>query len=131
MTKHLSSMISLNLLIGPTHGAWSLTPQNARKSRKRHPGNANYSMLGETLEEVKENKYLGVMIQNNLKWDKQSHHAANRATRMLNFIHRNFHHCSKSTKENLYLTFIQPHLEYGSAAWNPGIKGWQLDAFSP
>ena len=93
-----------------------------RISRKRHPGNANYSMLGETLEEVKEDKYLGVMIQNNLKWDKQSHHAANKATRMLNFIQRNFHHCSKSTKENLYLTFIQPHLEYASAAWNPGIQ---------
>lgn len=93
-----------------------------RISRKRQPGKANYSMLGETLEEVSEEKYLGVILQNNLKWNKQSHQAASKATRMLNFIQRNFYHCSKTTKENLYLTFVQPHLEYASAAWNPGTK---------
>ena len=41
---------------------------------------------------------------------------------MLNFIQRNFHSCSKTVKENLYKTIVQPHLEYANAAWNPGTK---------
>ena len=43
-----------------------------RVSRKRNPGKTNYQMKDSPLEEVKENKYLGVIIQNNLKWDRQS-----------------------------------------------------------
>ncbi len=64
----------------------------------------------------------GVFIQNNLKWDKQSQYAASKATKMLNFIQRNFHDCSTTVKENLYQTVVQPHLEYASVAWNPGTK---------
>lgn len=79
-------------------------------------------MLGETLEEVTESKYLGVVIQNDLKWDKQTNHAAAKATKMLNFIKRNFYQCSKTVKKNLYQTLVQPHLEYASAAWNPGTN---------
>ena len=96
-----------------------------RISRKRHPGNTAYTMFGEVLGEVQEYKYLGVILQNNLKWDKQTHHAAIKATKVLNFLRRNFHHCSKTVKENLYTTFLQPHLEYASPAWNPGTKANQ------
>ena len=93
-----------------------------RICRSLDPGKTNYNIMGETLDEVKEDKYLGVIIQNNLKWDKQTHHAASKASKMLNFIQRNFHQCSKSIKENLYHAFIQPHLEYASSAWNPGTE---------
>ena len=78
--------------------------------------------MGNVLQEVEDNKYLGVFIQNNLKWDKHSRYAASKASRMLNFIQRNFHSCSKTVKGNLYKTIVQPHLEYANAAWNPGTQ---------
>ena len=51
-------------------------------------------MLGKTQEEVTSTQYLGVYIQNNLKWDIQTHHAAGKATRAFNFLKGNFHNCT-------------------------------------
>jgi len=79
-------------------------------------------MLGETLEEVTSTQYLGIYIQNNLKWDIQTQYAAGKATRVLNFISRNFFHCTRRVKEQLYKALVKPHLQYASSAWNPGTK---------
>ena len=78
--------------------------------------------MGNVLQEVEDNKYLKVIIQNNLKWDKHSRYVASKASRMLNFIQRNFHSWSKTVKGNLYKTIVQPHLEYANVAWNPGTQ---------
>ena len=77
---------------------------------------------GEQLEEVTSHQYLGVHIENNLKWNRQTKHASEKATKVLNFIRRNFHNCSKSVKEKLYQTLVRPHLEYASIVWNPVSK---------
>ena len=79
-------------------------------------------MMGEQLEEVTSHQYLGVHIENNLKWNRQTKHASEKATKVLNFIRRNFHNCSKSVKEKLYQTLVRPHLEYASIVWNPVSK---------
>ena len=73
-----------------------------RISRKRQPGSGNYSMA----YEVSEDKHRGAVLQNNLTWDKQTRHVAIKATKVLNFIQRNFHHCSKTAKSNLHFTLI-------------------------
>ena len=71
-----------------------------RIARKCNPGKTNYHMMGNVLQEVEDNKYLGVIIQNNLKCDKHSRYAAFKASKLLNFIQRNFHSCSKTVKGN-------------------------------
>ena len=90
-----------------------------RISRKRDPGHTKYTLLGEQLKEVSDHQYLGIHIENNLKWDKQTQHAATKGTRALNFLKRNFNHCSKIVKVRLYHTLVRPHLEYASIAWHP------------
>ena len=90
-----------------------------RISRRKNPGTTNYKMMGEKLQEVKEHQYLGVHIEDNLKWNKQAKFAAAKATKVLNFIRRNFYNCSKGVKEKLYQTLVRPHLEYGSVTCNP------------
>ena len=45
--------------------------------------------------------------------------AAFKATRILNFLRRNFYAASKTVKSKLYSTLVRPHLEYASVAWNP------------
>ncbi|XP_072030158.1 uncharacterized protein [Amphiura filiformis] len=90
-----------------------------RMSRKRNPGEPSYEMSGTRLEATTDSTYLGIIIQHDLGWEKQTQHAVTKATRVLNFIKHDFYMCSKSVKERLYLTLVRPHLEYGVAAWNP------------
>ena len=90
-----------------------------RVSRKRSPGTTSYNILGVTLEETQQTQYLGINIQNNLSWNSQTHHDTGKATRVLNFLRRNFHHCSSAVKEKLYLTLVRPHLDYATASWDP------------
>ena len=91
-----------------------------RISRKRDPGQTNYNILGEQLKEVTSHQYLGIHVEDNLKWTKQTKHAVDKGTRVLNFIRRNFNNCSKTVKKRLYQTLVRPHLEYASIAWHPG-----------
>ena len=74
-----------------------------RVSRKRTPGKTNYNILGVDLEETVETQYLGIFIHKDIRWNKQTQHASAKATRTLNFVKRNFHHCSPSVKEKLDL----------------------------
>ena len=93
-----------------------------RVSRKRNPGLTSYSILGVNLTESRQITYLGIRIQNDLRWNEQTHHTATRATGVLNFLRRNFHHCPTSVKDKLYSTIVRPHLEYAVAAWDPYTK---------
>lgn len=65
-------------------------------------------------------------VQNDLHchWNGQTIHATVKATSVINFLSRNFHHCSTSVKEKFYITFIRSHLDsvYTVAAWNPYKK---------
>ena len=90
-----------------------------RFSRKRSPGTTSYNILGVTLEETQQTQYLGINIQNNLSWNSQTYHATGKATHVLNFLRRNFRHCSSAVKEKLYLTLVRPHLDYATASWDP------------
>jgi hypothetical protein len=92
-----------------------------RISRKRDPGEPKYYMLGVNLEEQTEITYLGIIIQSRLGWNRQTERATQKASRILNFIMRNFYFASKTVKEKLYFTLVRPHLEYGSVAWNPYV----------
>ena len=93
-----------------------------RISNQRNPGIPNYTMMGTKLEVATDSQYLGIYIQNNLKWNKQTQHAANKASKTLGFIKRNFYHTSTNIKQKLYQTLVRPHLEYGAAAWDPHTK---------
>ena len=75
-----------------------------RITSKRNPDPTSYKMLGVTLEETNGSQYLGINIQNDLRWNKQVEHTKSKASRVLNFLRRNFHHTSTSVKEKLYTT---------------------------
>ena len=90
-----------------------------RVSNRRNQDVHTYTMMGTPLESTNNCQYLGIHIQNNLKWKMQSQHAASKASKTLGFIQRNFYHASVNIKEKLYQTLVRPHLEYGIAAWDP------------
>ena len=98
---------------------------NKGKCKIMHFGRENirhqYQMNGTSLEEVEEEKDLGVWVQTTMKPSKQCEAAAKKANHVLGMIVRSFHFRRSAHLVPLYKTFVRPLLEYAVAAWCP----WQ------
>jgi len=88
-----------------------------------HLGKGNqesiYYMGNQQLDTVDEERYLGVVITNNLKPSRQCHTAYARASKSLGLIHRTISYKSPDILLKLYKTLVRPHLEYCVSAWSP------------
>ena len=71
---------------------------------------------------MKEEKELGIWVDETLKPGKQCDNAAKKANCILGQIARNFHYRTKGVLVNLYKTFVRPHLEQAAAVWNPWLE---------
>jgi ribonuclease P/MRP protein subunit RPP40 len=71
---------------------------------------------------VTEERDLGVIMQSDLKWDKQCSKAVNTANRILGMIKRSFCYLNKEVVLKLYKSLVRPHLEYSIQAWRPHLK---------
>ena len=78
-----------------------------------------YSLNGIYLEEVSEQKDLGVLISNDLKPAK---HINSVCKRKIGMIKRCFSHFTEEKITILYKSIIRPVLEYASAVWNPSCN---------
>ena len=78
-----------------------------------------YYMNGIELEESLCEKDVGVFVSHDLKPSIHCTRAANKANTVLGMMARTFHYRDKVVWINLYKTFVRPHLEYASSAWNP------------
>ena len=79
-------------------------------------------MYGKNLEVVDEEKDLGVIMQSDLKWNRQCTKAMKTANRVLGMIGRSFSYLNKDTALHLHKTLVRPHLEYCVQAWRPYLK---------
>jgi hypothetical protein len=79
-------------------------------------------MNGAVLEEVTDERDLGVVLQNDLKCNKQCLKAVNTANRVLGMIKRSFSVRDKDVILQLYKSLVRPHLEYSVQAWRPHLK---------
>ena len=95
---------------------WQL-PFNVEKCKILHIGRKNRKHICEMdakiLEHVKEEKYLGVLIDNELKFHKQTAAAFKRANSVLGVIKKSFTLLDVSTLPLLYKSLVRPQLEYG------------------
>ena len=99
---------------------------NVKKCKVLHVGRTNpkykYTLNGEELEAVKEEKDLGVFIEDSLKPSKQCAAAAKAANFALGQLQRSFHYRKKEYLVPLYKTFVRPRMEHAVAAWNPWLE---------
>ena len=78
---------------------------------------------GDHLVSVASYKYLGVLITSNLMWSSHITNVCNKTRRLIGILYRRFYkHSSPDTLLRLYTSFIRPHLEYATAAWDPFLK---------
>ena len=101
---------------------WQL-PFNISKCKVLHLGhfNPNYSyiMADIILQDVFEEKYLGVIIDKDLKFHVQTAAVDNKANRLLGLIKKCFVSISIEYFIIWYKPLVRPCLEYGNVIWGP------------
>ena len=90
-----------------------------RVTSKKHPITHDYILHDHILETETSTKYLGITLQNDLKWNKHIDNISANASRQLNFLKRNLKVASPEIKERAYQSLVRPKLEYNSCIWDP------------
>jgi hypothetical protein len=85
----------------------------------RSPIITNYRLGNSILEETRTHTYLGVDIQDDLKWNTHINRVTAKASKTLGFVRRNLGSCTKDIKTQAYFTLVRPTVEYCSAVWDP------------
>jgi hypothetical protein len=75
------------------------------------------------LEVVKEERDLGVIVSDDLKWKKQCEVAASKGNRALGTLKRTFSYLDVDMMKKLYTCYVRPHLEFAVTAWCPYLIG--------
>ena len=73
-----------------------------RITRKRNPINATYKIHNHDLEVVKQGKYLGVTLAENLSWNKHVDETTKKTNNTLAFLRRNISRCRSEIKAQCY-----------------------------
>ena len=81
-----------------------------------------YSMGGLPLDNVTEEKDLGVTVTDSFKSSTQCSIAAAKANRILGIIKKTFSCRDGIVLSKLYKSLVRPHLEYCIQAWNPYLQ---------
>ena len=79
-------------------------------------------MAGHDLENVSQEKDLGVIIDEDLKFHKHTAAVVKKANNILSLINKSFESLDRDTLPKLFTTLVRPHLEYGNAVWGPFYK---------
>ena len=74
------------------------------------------------LNETYEERDLGVIMSNNLKWNKRCTIAAAKANMVLGQIKNSFMYLDHQTLKLLYTSLVRPHLEYAVSIWSSWYK---------
>ena len=91
-----------------------------------HYGRANdnhsYKMNSKTLKVVNEERDLGIIFQDDLKFNKHISTKVQKANSMLGLIIRSFDYLDMNSYIRLYKAMIRPQFEYGNAVWHPYLR---------
>ena len=74
------------------------------------------------LEYTKEERDLGVIVDNSLSFEQHCDAAINKANRVLGVIRRSFKYIDRDVILTLYKALVRPHLEYANTVWCPKLK---------
>ena len=85
---------------------------------QNHPDGPNII----NLTQIKEEKDIGVIIDERLTFKSHMTQKVNKANCIMGIIRRTFDHLDKDTFLLAYKALVRPHLEYGNAIWHPYKK---------
>ena len=76
-----------------------------------------FQVNGNDIELVHETKYLGAMIDENLKWGSQAKFLQTKISRALGLLKYAKQFVQEDTLRNMYLSIVEPHLSYCCSVW--------------
>ena len=80
-----------------------------------------YGLHNHLLSPVEHYKYLGIIIQSDLKWHLHIQSITSKANQMVGLLKRNLRTSSIHLRERAYLSLVRPKLEYATTVWNPHL----------
>jgi hypothetical protein len=93
-----------------------------RITSKKNPVIHHHKMLGQELETVDHNPYLGLELTSTFSWDHHINNIKSKANKQLGFLRRNLGKCPLKIKRQAYISLVRPHLEYASSVWDPHLQ---------
>ena len=81
-----------------------------------------YSLYGDELDHVFEEKDLGVIIDMELTFGEHIATKVNKANGIMGLIRRTFSFLDGESFKMLYTSFVRPHLEYANPVWSPHLR---------
>jgi hypothetical protein len=71
------------------------------------------------LEQSDGEKYIGVLVDENLSFSKHIQNQVNKANSIMGLIRRIYAHLDEQSFKYLFQTLVRPHIEYAEAVWTP------------
>ena len=87
-----------------------------RRSRIKK-SDINVVMQQNTIDRVNSTKFLGLIIDDKLKWHEHIQHVKHKIARSVGILYKIRHYLNKETPLNMYYTFVFPYLIYGVEIW--------------
>ena len=78
-----------------------------------------YKMKETTLKRVKQGKDIGVVVDQQLKFESHIYEKINKANSMMGLIRRSFIYMDEDMFKKLFKAIVHPHLEYANSVWHP------------
>ena len=78
-------------------------------------------MDGNRLQVVSEERNPGLIMSEDLKWEKQCVAAVKQGNKILGIIKRSFTDRSEETIVSLYKSLVRPHLEFCTPEWSSAL----------
>jgi Reverse transcriptase (RNA-dependent DNA polymerase)/Endonuclease-reverse transcriptase len=88
-------------------------------TRARTPLYYQYTLGGEPLQYVDQQRLLGVNLTCDLRWGVHTDKVRAKAAQNLGFLSRNLHGCTSRVKRMAYLSLVRPTMTFGLPAWHP------------
>ena len=82
----------------------------------------NLRFSGETLSQVKNFKYLGVHVDDELKWNLHIEQLCKKVGKMINYLARLKHFLNTVALKTIYNVAILPHFDYADIVWQSASK---------
>ena len=99
---------------------------NVKKCKVLHIGSTNpcrrYKMNGHYLEDVEEEKDLGVLVDSDLKFHKHAAVTVKNANSRRGLIRKSFASLDEETLPLLFKSLVRSKLEYENLIWGPFFK---------
>ena len=96
---------------------------NENKCKRFHIGQTNphnkYTIAGIDIVESDQERDLGIIVDNKLKFHIQTAHIVNKGFSILGIIKKSFENLDEHTVPILYKTLVRPILEHGNIIWGP------------